>query len=310
MVLLHSLFMVLMPMVYLVVWSCYMWLFMTDHPQARRLVTKVALAAVLLDLMATVHLAVELKRLPMGGPLEFLGLLAFAMLATYLVIEKRIAAKNTGFLITGMALLLKFLSSALIKPVPEASPYLSDPGFAGHAVLLLLAYTALSLSFLYAILYLILARQLMRRQFGLLFRRLPPLDVLERMSVGAVELGLPMLFIGLCLGHLWMYDLAERVTPEMAALLTPFDPKIMATWVIFLAYAGGVAGYRFLGWRGHRMNVMAVAGYLIVVAAMGLIQHFFPSFHKFQVHEEPVQTSVLWEDPAAQTLVVAVRGDA
>ncbi len=162
----------------------------------------------------------------------------------------------------------------------------------------MLAYTALSLSFLFAILYLILARQLMRRQFGLLFRRLPALEVLERMSVGAVELGLPLLFLALCLGHLWMYDLAERVTPELAAMLSPYDPKIMATWVIFLAYTAGLAGYRFLGWRGRRMNVMAVVGYLTVMLTMGMIQHFFPSFHKFRVNAaQPAAESRLQEPP-------------
>jgi len=304
---LHSLFVVLLPIVYLLVWGCYMWLFLKDHPQARRLATSLAMAAVFLDLAATVHLGYELGRLPMGSPLEFLGLLALAMLATYLVIEKRLQAKNTGFLITGMAFLLKFLSSALTSPAREASPYLSDPGFAGHAVFVLLAYTALSLSFLFAILYLILARQLMRRQFGLLFRRLPSLEVLERMSVGAVELGLPLLFLALCLGHLWMYDLAERVTPELAAMLSPYDPKIMATWVIFLAYAAGLAGYRFLGWRGRRMNILAVVGYLTILAAMGLIQHFFPSFHKFDVRSQQAQTGYLYQERGAETFLV-VRG--
>ncbi len=180
---LHSLFVVLLPIVYLLVWGCYMWLFLKEHPQARQLATRLALTAVFLDLAATVHLGYELRRLPMGSPLEFLGLLALAMLATYLVIEKRLGAKNTGFLITGMAFLLKFVSSALDSPAREASPYLSDPGFAGHAVFVLLAYTALSLSFLFAILYLILARQLMRRQFGLLFRRLPALEVLVGQTV-------------------------------------------------------------------------------------------------------------------------------
>jgi ABC-type uncharacterized transport system permease subunit len=308
--LLHTVFVVLMPIVYLVVWACYMWLFLKDHPTARRLVTRLALVAVLLDLAATVHLSFELKRLPMGNPLEFLGLLALAMLATYLVIERRLRAKNTGFLVTGMAFLLKFVSSAFTTPTAEASPYLSDPGFAGHAVFVLLAYTALSLSFLFAILYLILARQLMRRQFGLLFRRLPALEVLERMSVGAVELGLPLLFLALCLGHLWMYDLAERVTPELAAMLSPYDPKIMATWVIFLAYTAGLAGYRFLGWRGRRMNVLAVIGYVTVVAAMGLIQHFFPSFHKFDLRSEQAQTGQLLREPTEATIVVVHGGGA
>ncbi len=305
MAVLHSAFMVLLPMAYLVVWGSYMWLFLTDHPGAHRIVTRVALVTVFLDLVATVHLAQELHRLPMGSPLEFLGLLALAMLATYLVIERRLHVKNTGFLVTGVAFLFKFLSAAFTTPVRGASPYLSDPGFAGHAVFVLLAYTALSLSFLYAILYLVLSRQLMHRHFGLLFRRLPSLDVLERMSVGAVELGLPLLFVALSLGHLWMYDLADRVSPEMAALLSPYDPKIMATWVIFLAYAVGLAGHRFLGWRGYRMNVMAVVGYVVIVLSMGLIQHFFPTFHKFRVHAEP-KTTLLHE--AAPTPLVLTRG--
>ena len=127
-------------------------------------------------------------------------------------------------------------------------------------VLVLLAYTALTVSFLYAVLYLVLARQLGRRQFGLLFRRLPSLDVLERMSVGAVELGVPLLFLSLSLGHLWMYSLADRVDPLLAARLSPWDPKILISWVILLGYTAGLAGYRFLGWRGRRMNMLAVIG--------------------------------------------------
>jgi ABC-type uncharacterized transport system permease subunit len=308
--LLHSVFIVLVPVIYLAVWACYMWLFLKDHPLARRLASRLAFAAVLVDLGATVHQGFELGRLPMGNPLEFFGMLGLALLATYLVIERRLRAKNTGFLITGMAFLLKLLSYGLVVPVREASPYLSEPGFAGHAVLVLLAYTALSLSFLFAVLYLILARQLMRRQFGLLFRRLPSLEVLERMSVGAVELGLPLLFLALCLGHLWMYDLADRVSPEMAATLSPYDPKIMATWVIFLAYAAGLAGYRFLGWRGRRMNVLAVVGYLTVVAAMGLIQHFFPSFHNFHLEPAQAETGLWRQESPGPRLVVAERGDA
>ncbi|MBM4131908.1 hypothetical protein FJ250_12930, partial [bacterium] len=140
---------------------------------------------------------------------------------------------------------------------------------------------ALSLSFLYAILYLVLARQLMRRRFGLLFRRLPSLETLERMSVVAVEMGVPLLFLALALGHLWMYDLAERVPPETAAKLTPWDPKILLSWVIFLAYTAGLIGHRFWGWRGRKMNILAVAAFTTVVLGMGAIHHFFPTFHRF-----------------------------
>ena len=272
---------ILLPLGYVAVWADYLWLFYTDDPRARRTCSRAGAAVVLLHMGAMVLRGLGLQRLPMGTQSEFLGALALALLGTYLVVERRLRAKQTGFLTTGAAALMMVLASLAGPGSAATNPLLQDPGFAGHAVLVLLAYTALSLSFLYAILYLVLARQLMRRQFGLLFRRLPALETLERMSVVAVELGVPLLFLALALGHLWMYSLAERVEPTMASMLTPWDPKILLSWVIFLAYTAGLVGHRFWGWRGRRMNIMAVAAFVAVVLGMGAIHHFFPTFHKF-----------------------------
>jgi HemX protein len=306
MILMMSVFKVLMPMVYLVVWGTYLWLFYTDHPTARRLCTRFALTAVILHTICTVGRGVYMGRLPMGAPAEFFCAMALAMLATYLVIEIRIKAKNTGFLVTGTAFFFVFIGSIFGNAVPAVSPFLDDPGFAGHAVLVLFAYTALSLSFLFAVLYLILNRQLMRHQFGLLFRRLPSLETLERMSVGAVKLGVPLLFAALCLGHLWMYDLADRMDTEMAAMLSPWDPKILISWVIFLGYSAGLLGNRFLGWRGRRMNIMAVAAFVTVVVFMGLTHHFFPTFHNFR-STEPISTLSGFADSAGDFLALIER---
>jgi glycerol-3-phosphate acyltransferase PlsY len=33
------------------------------------------------------------------------------------------------------------------------------------------------------------------------------------------------------------------------------------------------------------MNVLAVVAYIVVVATVGAVQHFFPSFHKFKSTE-------------------------
>ena len=128
------------------------------------------------------------------------------------------------------------------------------------------------------------------------------------MSVGAVKMGVPLLFASLCLGHLWMYDLADRMDPAMAAKLSPWDPKIMVSWVILIGYTIGLIGYRFLGWRGKRMNVMAVAGFLAMVAAMGLVHQFFPSFHNFR-SRNPIETLSGYTDAAADMLVLVEGGD-
>jgi len=288
----------LLPLLYLLVFGTYLWLFRSDNPTPQRVASRLAVAVVLLHLAAEIARGLAYSRLPMGSKLEFTSALALAILATYLFLERRRRVKNTGWLPTGMAFLLQFIASAFATELPQPSPLLKDPGFAGHAVLVLLAYTALTLSFVYAVLYLLLARQLGRHQFGLFFRRLPSLDVLERMSVGAVELGVPLLFASLVLGHLWMYSLADKLGPAAAAQLSPYDPKILVSWVLLLGYAAGLMGYRFLGWRGRRMNVMAVAAFVLVVMTMGVIRHFVPSFHDFKQlqterTEPPVRHEVL-----------------
>jgi ABC-type uncharacterized transport system permease subunit len=291
---------ILLPILYLAVWADYLWLFYTEHPVARRTCSRAAAAVVILHMGVMVIRGVALQRLPMGTQAEFMSALALALLGTYLVVERRLRAKNTGFLTTGAAGLM-MLSSAIFEPgAAQVNPLLSDPGFAGHAVLVLLSYTALSLSFLYAILYLVLARQLMRRRFGLLFRRLPALETLERMSVVSVEMGVPLLFLALALGHLWMYDLADRpgLDPRLAKALTPWDAKILFSWVIFLGYTAGLAGHRFLGWRGRRMNIMAVAAFVTIVVGMGAVHHFFPTFHKFPTMDASAVASPRADAPA------------
>ena len=53
--------------------------------------------------------------------------------------------------------------------------------------------------------------------------------------------------------------------------------------MIFLGYLVGLAGNRWWGWRGRRMNQLAIAAYVCIVVAMGLVHHFFPSFHNFSL---------------------------
>ncbi len=297
---------VLLPLLYMVVFGLYLWLFLDDHPWPRKVVSQVAATTCMIHLGVLVMRGFALGRLPMGSPLEFLSAIALSMLATYLIIERRIKVKATGVMIVGMVFLLQFISSSFLHAIPKASPLLKDPGFAGHAVLVMLSFTALGLSFLFAVLYLVQIRQLNRRQFGLLFRRLPPLDVLERMSIGAVKIGVPLLFLALCLGHLWMYDLADRVSPEMASQLSPWDPKIMVSWVIFLGYLVGLAGNLFLGWRGKRMNILAVVAFLTIISTFGLMHHFVPSFHDFTNTESAWLQS---NDPPSGGFGVQTKGE-
>jgi len=160
MIILLSVFKVLLPMLYLVTWAGYLWVFLSDHPIPRRWCSRMAAVTVVIHIISSIVRGIVLGRLPMGAPLEFSSLLAESLLLTYLLIEGRWRVKQTGFLVVGVAFVLQFVASAFSTTAPAASPLLRDPGFAGHAVLVLLAYVAMSLSFIYAVLYLVQSRQL------------------------------------------------------------------------------------------------------------------------------------------------------
>jgi HemX protein len=274
---------VLLPLAYLMLWGSYVWFFVAERNLARRWSRTLTGGTLFIHVVHVLLRTIELGRLPLATPLEFFSLLALTILVIYVIIERVLRVRVTGVLVVGLSFLLQFIASAFSAPAPAVDPLLSDPGYGIHALLVLLSYTSLSLSFLFAVLYLVQARQLSRRNFGLLFRRLPPLETLERMSVGTVRLGIPLLFLALASGHLWLYNLRDTLPADIAAMLTPFDPKILASWIILLGYTAGLIGHDRLGWRGRRMNIVAIAAWVTVVATMGLMHHFVPSFHDFSL---------------------------
>lgn len=276
----------LLPIVYLLLWTAYFMIFLKENRFAARWSQPLLFTTLLLHTLYLVLRMIALDRLPMGSPLEFFSLLALAILCIYAVIERRIKVSQTGFLVIAFAFLLQFLSSSFARSGAPDNALLHEIPFAVHAVLVLFAYTCLSIAFLYALLYLLQARNLNRREFGLFYRRMPALDVLERMSVGAVKLGVPALFAGLITGHLWLESLLDREDVTLNAGLSHLDPKVIATWITFLIYSIGAGGHKFLGWRGRRMNLLAIAAFIMVIIAMAVIHHFLPSFHNFSIRGE------------------------
>ena len=274
---------VLLPLLYLLLWGSYLWFFFEERRLAHRAGSVLTIVVMLIHTLWVVLRTMELGRFPLGTPLGLASLLALSLTTIYVVIEKVLRVRQTGFLVLGLAFLLQFLASGFSTARPTINPLLNDPGYALHATLILLAYTSFSLSFLYAVLFQVQERQLQRRSFGLLFRRLPPLDVLERMSVMPVRLGVPLLFLGLATGHLWMYRLRDHLPVDQAMHLTPFDPKILMSWGLLIIYGVGLLGHDRWGWRGRRMSRLSVTAWVVVVALMGIAQHVFTTFHDFSL---------------------------
>ncbi|MEW9051652.1 MAG: cytochrome c biogenesis protein [Neobacillus sp.] len=98
-----------------------------------------------------------------------------------------------------------------------------------HITMAILSYGAFSLSFVFAILYLIQYDLLKRKKWGPRLKRLPDLSKLERYSYILVVIGVPMLLLSLILGLQW----AVIKLPGMPW----YDIKIVGSFILLASYS-------------------------------------------------------------------------
>jgi ABC-type uncharacterized transport system permease subunit len=124
----------------------------------------------------------------------------------------------------------------------DAGTVLTDWRIALHAWLALLAYAALAVGALLAIMLWLQERALRRRQLGQLMRLLPPLTQLEILLFRTIGAGFALLTLALLSGGLFVQDLFAQHLAHKTVL------SIMA-WLVFALL---LLGRWRLGWRGRR----------------------------------------------------------
>jgi ABC-type uncharacterized transport system permease subunit len=220
------------------------------------------------DLM---HRARELSSVPyrtLGGSVSLFG---WMLGIAYLVLLVRHRERAMGpFLIPTIV-----VATAAGLLLPDAATAVSQGThgtvFALHVTLAILAYAAFTFSFVLSILYLVQNRQIRRRRTGLLFARLPALEVIGRMNRTSVAVGLAVLIVSLVLGVVW----AERIWTTLA------DPKV--EWAVAtLAVYGFLLWMDRRGWEGPRVALLSILGFGVVLFSYTIVNLYFSRAHSFR----------------------------
>ncbi len=212
--------------------------------------------------------------IPISSRAEFLSLVVLCIGFVYIFAERKHGDPNTGVFFLPLLVVGQTWSSLLMDH-GHTHPLLYENQVYGiHVLFTVFGFTSLAVSALYALMYILLARQLKSRNLGLIFRRLPPLNILEKMSRLATLFGILFLGIGLATGHF----LAVYVLDDFNLL----DPKIVITYIAWAGYALGYLVVKLRGLSGLRIGYLSLGGYLALIAAMIFVNTFLPSFHSFQ----------------------------
>jgi ABC-type uncharacterized transport system permease subunit len=164
-------------------------------------------------------------------------------------------------------------AAGLLLPDATSVPGSGTHGslFALHVTLAILAYAAFTFSFVLAVLYLIQSRQIRQRQTGILFARLPALEVIGRMNRTIVSFGLAVLSLSLVFGLVW----AERVWSSLQ------DPKI--AWAILTLVIYGLLLWKDRrGWEGPRVALLSILGFGVMLFSYTVVNIYFSHEHSFR----------------------------
>lgn len=208
---------------------------------------------------------------PLATSAEVLSMVAFAVALVHVVVERRTQVERTGLFVISLALVLQTLSSAFISSTEAFPPLLRSPLFALHTTSAVLGYAAFVVSAVYGLLFLMLYHALRGARFGLVYDRLPPLETLARMSVGAAACGVGFLSVTIGCGSLW----AASEFPGFGR-----DPKFLLTLGVWLVYLVAIASYYRLRWTGRRTIALSLAGFVLLVVSL-IASRLLESFHVF-----------------------------
>jgi ABC-type transport system involved in cytochrome c biogenesis permease subunit len=200
-----------------------------------------------------------------------MSLFAWMVVGSYGVLRLIHRESATGPFLIPVAIV--FLSVSLLAPT--SAPHPSDPRFSGplfafHVTLAIFGYAALTLSFVLAQLYIIQTRQLHRRTFGLLFSRLPALDVIWRLHTTAVVHGVLALGAASTLGLIW----AKKNWG------TYWDAKVAFTFLMIGVYLFTLFARR-LGLSSKKIAWVSVCGFLLLMFSYTIVNLFITSEHVF-----------------------------
>ncbi|MBI1885363.1 MAG: c-type cytochrome biogenesis protein CcsB [Chloroflexi bacterium] len=206
---------------------------------------------------------------PWSNMWEFTVAFAGGVMLFHVLFERRYGQRPLGAFVTPVVLAMMATAAAFFPAeVKPLVPALQSRGIlAAHVGMMILAYSALSVSFAAGIVYLLQGGERNR------FPRLPKADLLDEIAYKSVIVGFPLLALGIALGAYWGNSAWGRYWA--------WDPKETSALVTWLIYGVYLHLRAMRGWSGMRSAVLLVAGYGAVLFTYFAVNLWVSGLHSY-----------------------------
>ena len=266
------LILLLLPLFYWAALIDYILVFTTNDATARRLARPFLILALVVNAVYFLGFTFYFEHLPFVSVFQVLGAIGFAIAAIYLWVESRTKSPHTGPFILTVVVIFQVLNTAFPKLDRDVPEILRSTVFNLHVSAAILGYSSFAVAAVYGFLYLIQYRVIRNKSFGLLFQRLPSLDILDHMNLVASSTGFLFLSVAIVAGVLWSHAVFGGVQ---------MDPKVLVAILTWIVYGLALFGRQFVSWRGPRMAYSSLFGFLVILFSLFAVNFFLTRFHVF-----------------------------
>jgi ABC-type uncharacterized transport system permease subunit len=232
---------------------------LTGAPKRAGIAPRLVLAGALLHAAHIVVSSMVLHVCPVEGMHFAMSIISVFACVAYLVARAKYRVDGLGALVAPLALAF-LLASRVVAAEKDPAVRMKDAILPVHVLVNLLGEAAFTLAFAAAVGYLVQESQLKKKKVGGLFRRLPPLDALDKAEHWCLLVGFPLLTIGILTGTIW----ARRIEAGSAAELWRFAFSYV-TWILFALV---LVMRAVAGWRGRRAAYGTIAGFGFAVLVL------------------------------------------
>ncbi len=223
----------------------------------------------------------QLGTLPVVGQGGAVSAFVWLLVATYLYVEMTTTERAMGAFVAPLVTLMSIVP--LASPAPGERPAVLDsPLFGIHVTALLFAYAAFALACVVGVTYVLLFRELKRKQPGVFFARLPSLAALDQMNFRAVSIGFAFMTAGVAAGIVWAGQ-ARVYAPDdpRVQAMSLADPKILLALFSWSVYAFQVFARLRMDWSGRRTAWLSTLGFASVLINMLPVGYLLDTSHTF-----------------------------
>ena len=264
---------ILLPIFYLVTFGIYLYDFQTGESKLSNIKRLFLFLTLVFHTFYLIARTVTFNHPPITNVFEIFTVLAFSVSFSYFILELVTDIRGTGLFIIVISLLFQTISSIFIFDLLEVKEVLRSNLLGVHVLHALLGYAGITISAVYGCLYLMLYQELKLNKFGLIFERLPNLEILEKLSFYSAIIGFVLLSIAMAIGVIWL----PRAFPKFSY----FDPKLVATFLVWLMYGIGITTKITGKLQGKKVVIFSIVGFCLAIFSTIVTNFLAKSFHTF-----------------------------